>query len=118
MRSAVDFPQPEGPTSTSNSPSSMARLRSETASMPPSNVFVIDSKATEAICVAPLRCRLGTTTARSGHAPGGVGVEALGYAAPQARELGDDQPGDRGGMPGGGPGVSIVQRGSGPTVAT
>jgi hypothetical protein len=31
MRSAVDFPDPDGPTSTSNSPSSIDRFKSFTA---------------------------------------------------------------------------------------
>src|SRR5690348_13799822 len=35
MRSTVDLPQPEGPTSTMNSPGSIARSRSRTASTPP-----------------------------------------------------------------------------------
>ena len=34
MRRAVDFPQPDGPTSTMNSPSAMSRLRSCTAWKP------------------------------------------------------------------------------------
>ena len=34
IRSAVDFPQPDGPTSTRNSPSAMSMLRSVTASNP------------------------------------------------------------------------------------
>src|SRR3954449_5116714 len=34
MRSAVDFPQPDGPTRITNSPSAMSRLRSFTASKP------------------------------------------------------------------------------------
>src|SRR3954454_15378957 len=34
MRSAVDFPQPDGPTRTRNSPSSTTRLKSLTASWP------------------------------------------------------------------------------------
>ena len=34
MRSAVVFPQPEGPTKTTNSPSAMSRSRSLTAFVP------------------------------------------------------------------------------------
>ena len=34
MRSAVVLPQPEGPTSTISSPSSMSRLKPETARVP------------------------------------------------------------------------------------
>ena len=36
MRSVVDLPHPDGPTSTMNSRSLMARLKSRTASKPPS----------------------------------------------------------------------------------
>ena len=35
MRSAVDLPQPDGPTRTMNSPSVMSRLNSSTALTPP-----------------------------------------------------------------------------------
>jgi hypothetical protein len=38
--SSVDFPQPDGPTSTMNSPSSMRRLTSSTAVTPFWNTFV------------------------------------------------------------------------------
>ncbi len=34
MLSVVDFPQPEGPTRMTNSPSAMSRLKSSTASAP------------------------------------------------------------------------------------
>src|SRR5262245_49148091 len=37
MRSTVDLPQPDGPTSTMNSPGCTARSRSRTASTPPRN---------------------------------------------------------------------------------
>ena len=36
MRSIVDLPQPEGPTSTMNSPSAISRLKSSTATTPSS----------------------------------------------------------------------------------
>ena len=36
MRSIVDLPQPEGPTSTMNSPSAISRLKSSTARTPSS----------------------------------------------------------------------------------
>ena len=35
VRSAVDLPQPDGPTSTMNSPSATSRLRPSTAFTPP-----------------------------------------------------------------------------------
>jgi hypothetical protein len=38
-RSAVDFPHPDGPTSTTNSPSAISRLRSSTALTPPAYAF-------------------------------------------------------------------------------
>src|SRR5215470_17916339 len=38
-RSAVDFPQPEGPTSTMNSPSFTSRLRSSSALTPPAKTL-------------------------------------------------------------------------------
>ena len=40
MRRAVVFPQPDGPTSTMNSPSRIPRFRSETAVVPSANLFV------------------------------------------------------------------------------
>ena len=40
IRSMVDFPQPDGPTSTMNSPSSMCNDRSSTASTPLGYTFV------------------------------------------------------------------------------
>src|SRR5215212_9919119 len=44
IRSAVDFPQPDGPTRIMNSPSDMSRLRSLTASKPSANVLVTPSR--------------------------------------------------------------------------
>src|SRR3954452_12392357 len=44
IRSAVDFPQPEGPTRIMNSPSEMSRSRSLTASKPSANVLVTPSR--------------------------------------------------------------------------
>jgi hypothetical protein len=38
-RSAVDFPHPDGPTSTMNSPSRTSRLRSSSAFTPPANTL-------------------------------------------------------------------------------
>ena len=38
-RSAVDFPHPDGPTNTMNSPSAISRLRSSIALTPPAYVF-------------------------------------------------------------------------------
>src|ERR1700733_505304 len=49
IRSAVDFPQPDGPTRIMNSPSAMSRLRSLTASKPSPYRFVICSSAISAI---------------------------------------------------------------------
>src|SRR5919202_2035593 len=40
IRSTVVFPDPDGPTSTTNSPSAISRLRSSTATVPPSNTFL------------------------------------------------------------------------------
>src|SRR4029079_17610936 len=49
MRSAVVLPQPDGPTSTMNSPSSIPRLREFTAVVPSGYVFVTPSNVTPAI---------------------------------------------------------------------
>ena len=43
MRSAVDLPQPDGPTRTMNSVSLMSSESSLTASVPPANLFVTRS---------------------------------------------------------------------------
>src|SRR5215510_15039398 len=48
IRSVVDFPQPDGPTSVRNSWSLMVRFRSSTATLPP-NSLVMPSKRTSAI---------------------------------------------------------------------
>src|SRR6266851_6467670 len=50
MRSAVDLPQPDGPTRTMNSVSSMCSERSLTATASAPNRFVTFSNVTEAIC--------------------------------------------------------------------
>ena len=44
MRSAVVFPQPDGPTSTMNSPSTMSRSSERTASVPSGNTFQTSSR--------------------------------------------------------------------------
>ena len=46
IRSAVDFPQPDGPTRIRNSPSSTVSDRSSTATAPPGKTFVTPSNAT------------------------------------------------------------------------
>ena len=46
IRSAVVLPQPEGPTSTMNSPSTMSRLTSSTALTPPSKTLLMCSSLT------------------------------------------------------------------------
>src|SRR6266542_5530104 len=48
IRSAVVFPQPEGPTSTTNSPSSIERSSRSTARTPPGKSFVTLSNSTRA----------------------------------------------------------------------
>src|ERR671934_914131 len=50
-RSAVVFPEPDGPTSTSSSPSATWRSRRSTAVAPPGNSFVTELKVTSAIAV-------------------------------------------------------------------
>ena len=49
IRSSVDFPHPDGPTSTMNSPSRTARLMSSTARKPFPYTFVTPSISIEAI---------------------------------------------------------------------
>src|SRR5919199_429480 len=48
-RSAVDFPQPDGPTRIRHSPSAIVRLRSSTARVPSSNRLLTCSKAISAM---------------------------------------------------------------------
>ena len=57
IRSAVDFPHPEGPTSTKNSPSWMSTSRSFTASRPSGYTFETLSRVTCATTF-PLSYRL------------------------------------------------------------
>src|SRR5215210_5997913 len=49
IRSAVDLPQPDGPTRIMNSPSAISRFRSLTASKPSANFFEIPSRTISAI---------------------------------------------------------------------
>src|ERR1700710_1642068 len=49
MRSVVDLPHPDGPTSTANEPSGTLRLRSSTTRRPPGNVFTSDLSSSSAI---------------------------------------------------------------------
>src|SRR5262249_12882941 len=53
IRSSVDFPHPEGPTSTMNSPSSTVRLTSSTATTPPAKAFVTFSSSMPATASVP-----------------------------------------------------------------
>ena len=46
MRSAVVFPQPDGPTNTMNSPSPIVRSRPQTAGVPSGYTFVTSSRLT------------------------------------------------------------------------
>ena len=55
MRSSVDLPQPDGPTSTMNSPSSIVRLTSSTAVTLPANSFVMCSSLIAATPQYPAR---------------------------------------------------------------
>ena len=48
-RSAVVFPQPDGPTRMRNSPSPMPSVRSSTANVPPGNSLLTFSNATSAM---------------------------------------------------------------------
>src|SRR5690242_11062454 len=70
MRSAVVLPQPDGPTRTMNSPSSMPRLRVFTAVVPPGYVFVTPSNVTPAISSS--RVDSGVLTGERRTAPGGT----------------------------------------------
>src|SRR6476646_645448 len=49
IRRRVDFPHPEGPTSTMNSPSAIVRLTSSTATTPAANSFVTCSSVISAM---------------------------------------------------------------------
>ncbi|KWT72509.1 hypothetical protein APY03_6258 [Variovorax sp. WDL1] len=62
MRSKVDLPQPEGPTSTTNSPSAMSKPRPWMISVLPKD-FLTLRKDTVAIFVRPLRSQLFTAPA-------------------------------------------------------
>src|SRR5687768_7096984 len=51
MRSVVDLPQPDGPTNTTNSRSSISRLKRSTTFTPPSYTFTTSVRETPAIDV-------------------------------------------------------------------
>src|SRR6516164_8158586 len=52
MLSVVDFPQPDGPTRMTNSPSAMSRLKSSTASDPSGKRLVMCSSTMGATCLS------------------------------------------------------------------
>src|SRR3979411_1943795 len=79
MRSAVVLPQPDGPTSTMNSLSTISRVRPFTAVVPSGYVFVTPSKFTAAIHEPPARCCGDPTNAV------GLLAEALVQAVDQLR---------------------------------
>src|SRR3954454_8411999 len=64
IRRAVDFPQPDAPTSTSISPSAMSRVRSRIPTWPLGYTLVTPSKVTDAT--------VGTSS--EGEQPGGPGA--------------------------------------------
>src|SRR5215208_4339298 len=53
IRRAVDFPQPEGPTKTTNSPSGISKLILSTAITSSPNTLVTSSRVTSAIPLPP-----------------------------------------------------------------
>src|SRR5687768_746868 len=53
IRRAVDFPQPEGPTKTTNSPSGISKLILSTATTSSPNTLVTSSNVTSAIPLPP-----------------------------------------------------------------
>src|SRR5215218_6726483 len=55
MRSTVVFPEPDGPTTTMNSPSSISRSRSSTATVPPGNTFLSSWYSILATSLPPAR---------------------------------------------------------------
>src|SRR6476619_6879685 len=57
IRRAVDLPEPDGPTSTMNSPSRISRSRASTAVVPSSNVLVTPAKPMLAMARSPLLAR-------------------------------------------------------------
>src|SRR5688500_5636387 len=66
VRSSVDLPQPEGPTSTISSPSRMARLTSSTATTGPYRLLT-RSRVTSAIWIAAIIPPQGAGVRFSGH---------------------------------------------------
>ncbi len=57
IRSAVVLPQPDGPTSTRNSPGSTSRLSSLTATTPPGKCLVTASRLMVPVTTSPPACR-------------------------------------------------------------
>src|SRR5215204_6537995 len=53
IRRAVDFPQPDGPTKTTNSPSGMSKLILSTATTSSPKILVTSSRVTSAIPLPP-----------------------------------------------------------------
>src|SRR5919202_3235787 len=54
IRSSVVFPEPDGPTKTTNSPSATVRSTASTATVPPSKTFVTPSNASSAMAPGPV----------------------------------------------------------------
>src|SRR6266446_270626 len=61
IRSTVVFPDPDGPTSTRNSPSDTSRSSEETATAPPGNALVTPDRTIAATALAPHPRRPATT---------------------------------------------------------
>ena len=74
IRSSVDFPQPDGPTRTMNSPSPISRSTSSTASTPPGKTLLTPSRAIPPMLRSFLRrsCRVRAAARRRSAARDGV----------------------------------------------
>src|SRR5216684_2734936 len=70
IRRSVDFPQPDGPTRTMNSPSAIVRLTSSTARTPPANAFVTCSSSIAAISITRLHGAHHVDVRLEGHVAG------------------------------------------------
>ena len=71
MRSAVVFPQPEGPTNTISSPSGISSERFFTATVPSGYTFLTSENETWAIELAPFASRRSRVSAYAEHPHGG-----------------------------------------------
>src|SRR5689334_18061076 len=96
IRSAVVFPQPDGPTRTMNSPSAMVQVSASTAVVPFGKTFVISWNETSAtVSTSRVRSRGSRQHDRTSQVLRAIGIEAVGLGEIDGHPLDKDELGHR-----------------------